>query len=221
MDCKDLKEYIIKSEETLNYDFHATTQDIQVLLHGKEGLVTEVGELMEGIYNRKSSLNIDEELGDILWYLAIFMRKYPVLYDFMEVNNHNVNNIPFRGGLDPIIYTIELSIAVSYLVDNFKRLVFYGKLPKSFGGLPHNSDRSLLSTYEEEIIKNVKKIIELFMLITYSITTLQKVIDANRAKLFKRHGNSFNPTGVFNRDLEAEERAMQEAINKNENGKKG
>lgn len=57
-----------------------TTSQEQDILHGAIGLITEAGELMEGIYNTKvlnqplDMINVKEELGDIMWYMAIILK---------------------------------------------------------------------------------------------------------------------------------------------------
>lgn len=63
------------------------------LLHAAIGIVTESGELLDTIlkykYGQKELdvVNIKEELGDVMWYMAILLRDLNIdLYESMEVN---------------------------------------------------------------------------------------------------------------------------------------
>ena len=46
----------------------------QDILHGVIGILTEAGELMEGLSNKPDMVNIKEEIGDIFWYVAILCK---------------------------------------------------------------------------------------------------------------------------------------------------
>lgn len=63
------------------------------LLHAAIGIVTESGELLDTILKYKYGekeldvVNIKEELGDVMWYIAILLRDLDIdLYDAMDVN---------------------------------------------------------------------------------------------------------------------------------------
>lgn len=70
------------------------------IIHAALGLSSEVGELVSDIkahviYNKilpKPSLS--EEIGDILWYLAIILREYDL--DFSQIMAENISKLSIR-----------------------------------------------------------------------------------------------------------------------------
>lgn len=76
-------------------------QGIQ-LLHGVIGIVTEAGELCEALAtahdetNPVDLVNIKEELGDIMWYMAIMMQVLQTT--FTEVQTRNIEKLRARYG---------------------------------------------------------------------------------------------------------------------------
>jgi len=51
-----------------------TTQEARDILHGIIGIITEAGELAENLIENKGVANLKEELGDVMWYVAIICR---------------------------------------------------------------------------------------------------------------------------------------------------
>jgi NTP pyrophosphatase (non-canonical NTP hydrolase) len=214
----ETKEYLQESLKTLNYDFNANDKDVQVLIHGKDGLVTEVGELLENVLNsREGVINFKEELGDIDWYQAIFLRTFPVLIPLFDstyetlvaIKKAKQDNRKYDGFPNNFLLVSQLSVAISYLADDFKRLVFYGKPPKNYDGPKYEN---LLDCYAESIVSKMGKIMGLYLAICVENNVdPSEVRNINIAKLRKRHGETFNKVGVFERDLQAEEKAMVEA----------
>lgn len=218
-------EYLEKSLETLNYDFNATDPTVQVLIHGQEGLVTEVGELLENIMNSQGGINFEEELGDIAWYIAIYMRWNPIIkavfdtqYETLSLVQKSITpdrGFSRRGDSDNLLLACRLVIEVSKLADDFKRLVFYGKPPKSFGTGEYDKT-NLLPYYTESIVSKMSNIIGLYLSICInSNVDPEKVNSMNIGKLRLRNkGNKFNQEAQFNRDTEAEAKVMQEVKDK-------
>ena len=92
-------------------------------LHGAMGLCTETGELEEALYESRShqidDINVVEECGDVIWYLAIVV----------DSLNLKFADIPFKDspGLnleDAISHMIQSS---DQILDKAKRNTFYGK----------------------------------------------------------------------------------------------
>ena len=86
------KEYIKLAKRSESTNFNMTTYD-QRMLHGAMGLCTESGEFLDNlkksIYYRKGTEHwaLVEELGDILWYLAILFDELGVSFEsVMEMN---------------------------------------------------------------------------------------------------------------------------------------
>ncbi|MBP9759058.1 nucleoside triphosphate pyrophosphohydrolase family protein, partial [Candidatus Dojkabacteria bacterium] len=87
-----VKKYLVESEKTLSINSSLDDKKIR-LLHGAIGLVTESGELLDAfkksIYYGKELdvVNVKEELGDIMWYFAIFLRELDLEFeDLLEIN---------------------------------------------------------------------------------------------------------------------------------------
>lgn len=85
--------YLIESEKTLSEHFYAHEPKMQKLLHAVIGIATESGELLDQmkkvVYYGKplDRINIREELGDLMWYMAILMRELDLnLEEILELN---------------------------------------------------------------------------------------------------------------------------------------
>lgn len=98
----NINTYLIESEKTLSSQFHAKDEKNQKLLHAAIGLSTESGELLDQmkkvIYYGKDldKTNIKEELGDLMWYMAIMLRELDL--DFEEVLEVNIKKLKARYG---------------------------------------------------------------------------------------------------------------------------
>ena len=84
--------YLKESERTQSKEFKFTKEDGEVL-HAVMGIVTEAGELMDackrkGFYGKPMDIpNVIEEMGDLMWYMAILCRKLNVsLEEVMDLN---------------------------------------------------------------------------------------------------------------------------------------
>lgn len=92
------KQYLEQSARTVSNDYEAikgrlTDEDLIDLLHAGIGLATEAGEFLDAIkkhifYGKKlDTVNLAEEGGDTLWYLALAFRKLKTTFDKeMQVN---------------------------------------------------------------------------------------------------------------------------------------
>lgn len=90
-------EYLTLSEKTLSEKFMIGPDETskQKMLHAVIGLVTESSELLDAFkkhifYGKELDLiNVKEEIGDVLWYLAILFRELDLdphqsMYDNIE-----------------------------------------------------------------------------------------------------------------------------------------
>lgn len=84
------KEYIDSVKRSESPDFYDLNKR---LLHGAMGCCTESGELLDALkkacfYGRSLDLtNVKEEIGDILWYVAIIIDELGTTFeDIMEIN---------------------------------------------------------------------------------------------------------------------------------------
>lgn len=100
-----MKDYIEQATRTatgdvLNISERLCEIDIIHLLHGAMGICTEGGELLDAlkkhIYYGKGldTVNIVEELGDVLWYVALICRTLGVSLD--EVMQKNIEKLRTR-----------------------------------------------------------------------------------------------------------------------------
>lgn len=92
------KQYLEQSARTVSNDYDAIKgrlmdEDLIDLLHAGIGLATEAGEFLDAIkkhifYGKKlDTVNLAEEGGDTLWYLALAFRKLKTTFDKeMQVN---------------------------------------------------------------------------------------------------------------------------------------
>ncbi len=95
-------EYIKKAKRTAikKYPFKKTGDVTPEIEHSIMGIVTEAGELMDEvkkakIYGKKlDKLNLIEELGDLMWYIALILDHLEI--DFETVWEKNINKLKVR-----------------------------------------------------------------------------------------------------------------------------
>ncbi len=104
MNTKLYKELVLKTESK---DFDAIASRLKDkrtlrLLHGSCGIATEAGELLDALkkhifYGKETdTVNIVEEVGDLMWYCAIILDELGVEFD--EVMEKNINKLKARYG---------------------------------------------------------------------------------------------------------------------------
>lgn len=86
---------LIKFANRLDHQF-----DVINLLHATMGISTEAGELLDALkkhlaYGKEiDKVNLAEEVGDVLWYVAIILRELNM--SFEEVMDMNINKLQRR-----------------------------------------------------------------------------------------------------------------------------
>ena len=99
MKAKDYIQNAIKTERK-DYDFIATGEVTPRIEHAVMGLVTEAGELMDQLKKAKiyrkdlDKVNLIEEAGDVMWYLALLCDELQV--DFEDVWDRNIKKLAAR-----------------------------------------------------------------------------------------------------------------------------
>jgi len=96
------QEYIKKAlrSESKDYKFQSTGDITPRIEHAVYGLVTEAGELLDAIkkakiYGQKlDKVNVVEELGDIMWYMALFVDALGT--DFQKIWQKNIQKLKLR-----------------------------------------------------------------------------------------------------------------------------
>jgi len=97
--------YLKESGNTENKDYLAISERVRSdvviqLLHASMGLNTEAGELLDSvkrhiIYGSElDTINIKEELGDLMWYIALACRSLET--DFEQICNDNIKKLSKR-----------------------------------------------------------------------------------------------------------------------------
>lgn len=139
----NLEQYLIESKRTM-IDMGKEKN----LLHASLGLITELGELTD-IYKRNifygkeiDLVNVKEELGDIMWYLAIIYREF-------NYSPSGVRYITNQGAVeliqDMLLTAINLNRLDKKVCNHLKdQIINFGKL--------HNF------TFEEILETNINKL---------------------------------------------------------------
>lgn len=97
----DIKTYLSESEKTDSKQFLLDPKN-QEILHGVVGICTESGELLDALKkhmfygNPLDRVNLKEELGDVMWYIAILLRELDL--DLEEVLDVNIKKLRARYG---------------------------------------------------------------------------------------------------------------------------
>jgi hypothetical protein len=189
------EQYIKKAKETESVDFNTIRRrlgDKQLLrlLHAGMGMVTETSELFVAIENM-DLLNIQEELGDLFWYIAI---AYDSLNCILEEEEDSLRSpfVPFTdwwNGCDDYKMEHLLLKNISKYIDVIKKRIYYGDVL--------NVDTIL--NILQDIFNNV-----CWIMGDFSFINLEGVLSDNIKKLDKRYKNKFNKEGALNRDMENE-----------------
>jgi NTP pyrophosphatase (non-canonical NTP hydrolase) len=111
---EDLMNYVQEALRSENKDFQALINRVDVrsirLLHGAMGLDTESGEIMDSmkrhiIYGSDLNVvNIREELGDIMWYVALICDELEITIE--QICQDNIDKLRKRY---PDKFTKELA----------------------------------------------------------------------------------------------------------------
>jgi len=104
MDTKKYKELVLKTESKDFDSISTRLNDKRALrlLHGSCGIATEAGELLDALkkhifYGKEiDTVNIIEEIGDLMWYSAIILDELGV--EFEDVMEKNINKLKARYG---------------------------------------------------------------------------------------------------------------------------
>ena len=104
MDTKKYKELVLKTESKDFDSIASRLKDKRALrlLHGSCGIATEAGELLDAMkkhifYGKEiDTVNIVEEIGDLMWYSAILLDELGV--EFEDVMEKNINKLRARYG---------------------------------------------------------------------------------------------------------------------------
>lgn len=152
-------------------------------IHMSVGIASETYELIEASI-KDDRVNIGEEIGDKLWYLANYMNVNNIEL-YLEFNKFAEDQHLFgevtNGGEDLIILE-------SMLLDYDKKFLAYGK----------ERDRGMMTSVVDKLFTSYNNLILLHKLDPSSI------MSKNIAKLYVRFPDKFTAEDANNRDLQAE-----------------
>lgn len=160
----------ITTEAPITEDIITRAEQLIRTNHAICGLGTELVELCLSA----DETNIKEELGDLLWYLAILCDEWKLNFVASEFETCD----PYRG----------LSSEVGQLIDLYKRAVFYGQ----------TFEPMLAQQAVSSILSHVASIA------FFNGFTVNDVQECNIAKLRRRYPNKFTQYDAVNRDVKNE-----------------
>lgn len=174
-----MNDYITKATRTESVELFKV--DSPRLLHAAVGISTEVTELLLA---EQDVTNVKEEMGDILWYVAIAASELRINFtDFLLLADQEVlNSDPLKA----------LLWGAAESLDVVKRSLFYGL------GL----DEAKFGLAVGTVLRAVE------MLAADEGWTLAELQETNIAKLTKRYPEKFTRGAAVDRDLEAEREAV-------------
>jgi hypothetical protein len=188
------QEYNGKAVRTLSGEFKLNAQEINEL-HAAMGLVTETVELMDAVAKtRIDTVNVAEELGDILWYLSIFSRDKSIKFDENVVDTNRIGYNSFKD----LFY--EMSILTGSILDLYKKRAFYGR-----------------EISQPELIASLNYLFtQVCMACEYIQMPIDRIRQINIEKLETRFPEKFTEAGANVRNLD-NERKVLEKVNGNNN----
>jgi NTP pyrophosphatase (non-canonical NTP hydrolase) len=182
------KDYKSQAERTLSSQFNCDIDD-QKVLHSIIGMMTEIDELLENYDSKMDEINKMEEISDFMWYFSILSRMYSIdlLTDYKNIKYISKDFINEKE----LIYSILKKCLK--LLDMQKKKFFYNKNINIENFLEITSDISyLLLIYTK--INNID---------------LEKSMEININKLYKRYPDKFSSDKAINRDLETERKILE------------
>jgi NTP pyrophosphatase (non-canonical NTP hydrolase) len=155
------------------------------LLHAAMGLCTEVAEVVEWLDGPRTDLeHLREELGDIMWYVAIALNTQRLLM---------VDKLDSPDLLGEGYDMVKVHVAVGSFMDQIKRQFFYSK----------ELDKVVLTDALDTIVRQCVELNRVYLDSPFDV-----VLEKNIAKLKARFPDKFTTEAAVNRDLDKEKVAL-------------
>lgn len=184
------EEYRKLTERTLaSLDHHTSNYRLLDNLHLVIGMMTEIAEIIQGDREGKGNVNLQEEIGDLCWYLANYL---------------NINNIgtTIHTDVDHLLgYPIDddkmysLFISVSDLLDAHKKELAYGER------------KTITDIQRRKFVLNIYLAINNLAL-DYGID-FNRCLYKNIEKLKVRYPEKFSEENAVDRDLDKENNVLK------------
>lgn len=172
------------------------------LYHAILGLCTEMHEVYDAIElkdpNTWDNVNLLEEFGDQLWYLAIAADELKITKQINDFKVESVDQETLCNPMSKYIFIKSLRQLQAGLLDTCKKVMFYGK-------------QLDLEVVKENIFTQYLMLRANIVLISQDEETIDSVMHINLAKLKQRYPEKFDGYKAEIRDLDAE-RAILEKI---------
>lgn len=171
------------------------------LLHAALGVITEGGELVDAykrhlVYGKElDTLNLVEEVGDVLWYAALACAAAEL--DMDEFYGKALSNVSRRNDPEGSPLLIASSIAT------------FGSVMLECVLSPNDYDGRAEAIYTGALLATV---VDLIGLCRHFKVTLNQVASANISKLMRRYPNGYSDQDALVRNVRAEVAALAQAV---------
>lgn len=180
----DFETYTEEADKTLSHGLFFRYRPEE--LHAAIGIVTEVAELTAA----DNKVNLVEEIGDILWYVAI-LSKYAQLKGMQNYKSQK----PLYSANHALM---EVTQAAFEILDTYKKATFYNK-----------------EIYYSDIKSHVSSILtNISVICKENDTSIEDVMKINIAKLNERYSLGFSESEANYRDIGKENKLMGSMLNK-------
>ena len=170
------------------------------LYHAILGLCTEMHEVYDAIElkdpNTWDNVNLLEEWGDSMWYLAIAADELKITKQINDFKVESVDQVTLCNPMSKYIFIKSLRQLQAGLLDTCKKVMFYGK-------------QLDLEVVKENIFTQYLMIRGIIELISQDPETIDSVMHINLAKLKQRYPEKFDGYKAEIRDLDAERKILE------------
>ena len=170
------------------------------LYHAILGLCTEMHEVYDAIElkdpNTWDNVNLLEELGDKLWYVAIGADELKITKQINDFKVEQIDQVTLCNPMSKYIFIKNLRQLQAGLLDTCKKVMFYGK-------------QLDLDMVKENIFTQYLMIRGIIELISQDPETIDSVMHINLAKLKQRYPEKFDGYKAEIRDLDAERKILE------------
>jgi NTP pyrophosphatase (non-canonical NTP hydrolase) len=213
MTPNEYQQLALRTENTPDFMGGGEKKSLERSLHGAIGLCTEVGELSEvigaafdgGSFEEVDGINLVEEVGDVLWYLAILLDAHGI-----EMNDYTADLLAKPEGVDPSDVCVDGSEAIE---DGDDAVIAILRMTACAGQIQDVLKRHLMYRKDldrEKLLVEIQAFVEALTFFSWSVNTSFPVAaERNIAKLSARYPDKYTDEAAINRNIEAERKALE------------